>query len=395
MLGRPSRGGVTLVNADVGGAISSVRIRGTRIAGVGSGPVVGDRVVDLNGDRVLPGLINAHDHLQLNSFPPIAYPRRYRNAREWIADMAFRRRSDPALRTGLAAKRWARLLTGAIKNLLSGVTTVAHHDPLYPGLLQPGFPVRIVANCTWSHSLFVDGQARVQRSHRATPAGWPWIIHAAEGVDEEAHGELELLDSLGCLTDNTLIVHGVALDRAQLARLAGAGAGLIWCPGSNLRLFGRTSDVAALLDGDRVALGTDSRLSGERDLLAELRLARNLGLADDATLEALVTSNAARVLRLKNSGALRPGNRADLIVMPAGMPIATAARADLRLVVLNGTASYGDEAYAQQLAAEPHWVEVRVDGRRKALRRDFAMLLSEAGAAEPGLEMPATVWRAA
>jgi hypothetical protein len=40
--------------------------------------------------------------------------------------------------------REERLLIGGVKNLLSGVTTVAHHDPLYSCLQEATFPVRVV-----------------------------------------------------------------------------------------------------------------------------------------------------------------------------------------------------------------------------------------------------------
>ena len=391
----PGAVAVTLLNADIGGVLASIRIDGGRIAAIGAAPAPGERTIDLHGDRVLPGLINAHDHLQLNSFQRVEYRSDYGNAREWIADVRTRRASDPALQAGLAAPRWSRLLTGAAKNLLSGVTTVAHHDPLYPELSHPDLPVRVAVEFGWSHSLQVDGPDRVQKSFQSTPAAWPWIIHAAEGTDEEARAELESLAALGCLGANTLIVHGVALDRTQLLRLASVGAGLIWCPASNLRIFGRTVDVAQLLAHGRVALGTDSRLSGESDLLAELRLARTLGVADDAALEELVTAAAARLLRLKDAGVLSAGARADLVVIPARMPLAAARRTDLRLVVRDGIARYGDEDYALQLAPVSDWVEVRVDGRRKALRRAVALLLAQAAIAEPGLELPAQSWRAA
>ena len=68
----------------------------------------------------------------------------------------------------------------------------------------------------------------------------------AEGVDAEAGAEMARLEALGCIAENTLMVHGVALDRAGRRRLADAGAGLIWCPASNLRLFGKSADVADL-----------------------------------------------------------------------------------------------------------------------------------------------------
>ena len=77
-------GGVTFINADLGaGAPSTLRVAGTRITALGDEPPSGDRVVDLRGARMLPGLINAHDHLQLNSLPRPEFSKRYRHVRDW------------------------------------------------------------------------------------------------------------------------------------------------------------------------------------------------------------------------------------------------------------------------------------------------------------------------
>src|SRR5258708_677145 len=267
-------GGLTLINARMAtGEFSTLRIVGSRIAALGADPMDGDRVVDLEGDRVLPGLINAHDHLQLNSLPRLDSGKHYRHVQDWISDINARRRSDPLFEASIAVSRDERLLIGGVKNLLSGVTTVAHHDPLYPFLSSAHYPTRVVQNCGWSHSLYIDGEEKVCDSYRHTPMAWPWIIHAAEGVNEDAAQEFDRLDALGCLGPNTLIVHGIALDHAQRMRLDGAASGLIWCPSSNLSLFGKTADTADLIGRGRVALGTDSRLSGARDLLEELRIA--------------------------------------------------------------------------------------------------------------------------
>jgi hypothetical protein len=37
------------------------------------------------------------------------------------------------------------LTIGAVKNLLSGVTTVAHHDRRHSDLTDPSYPIRVVA----------------------------------------------------------------------------------------------------------------------------------------------------------------------------------------------------------------------------------------------------------
>ncbi len=152
---------ITFINAAPGvGEPGSLRIAGARIAALGEAPAPGDAVVDLQGDRLLPGLINAHDHLQLNS---LRYPQtgtRYRHVREWMADINARRQTDPEFESSIAAARDERLLIGGLKNLLSGVTTVAHHDPLYPFLSNALFPTGVVGRFGWSHSLYVGRRGR-------------------------------------------------------------------------------------------------------------------------------------------------------------------------------------------------------------------------------------------
>jgi cytosine/adenosine deaminase-related metal-dependent hydrolase len=386
--------GVTFVNACTDG-VASLRTVGSRITALNCNAAAGDPVVDLRGGRLLPGLINAHDHLQLNTLPPLQSNRRYGHAREWIRDVDTRRRTDAAFEELVARPRDERLLIGGLKNLLSGVTTVAHHDPLYPYLSDACFPTRVVKNCGWSHSLYIDGDEEVRDSYLRTPPDCPWIIHAAEGTDDEAAGEFDRLEELGCIRSNTLIVHGIALHSAQRMRLQSASAGLIWCPSSNLRLFGQTAQVRELALRGRVALGTDSRLSGARDLLEELRVARESAGLDDAVLESMVTTQSAALLRLPDRGALRVGALADLVVLPADVPVSQASRADIRLVVIGGTPWYADEAYARVMAPPGFWAEVRVDGRPKMLESRLAAALAGAKSGEPGLEISALTWRAA
>jgi cytosine/adenosine deaminase-related metal-dependent hydrolase len=392
----PSSPGTTFINAQLSnGEITTLRILGRRIAALGVPPLRGDSIVDLEGDRVLPGLINAHDHLQLNSLARLDFEKPYHHVREWISDVDARRRSDPKFEASVAVARDERLLIGGVKNLLSGVTTVAHHDPLYRFLTGAHYPVRVVRDYGWAHSLHVDGEEKVNHSYRTTPNHWPWMIHAAEGLDDEAGKEFERLDALGCLGPNTLLVHGIALDRAQRTRLDRAGAGLIWCPSSNLHLFGKTAQVAELIARGRVALGTDSRLSGACDLLDELRLVGRLGVVDDFALASLVTSDSARLLRLHDRGELRAGARADILVLPARARLAGVCRADVRLVLIDGIVRYGDRDCALRVAPHTEWTQVRVDGREKILDSHIAELISRARTREIGLDLSSLKGRAA
>jgi len=388
--------GVTFINVAIGTqSASSLRIEGSHIVALGTAAAAGDRVVDLDGDRLLPGLINAHDHLQLNNFPTLHYGRHYRNAGEWIRDFNARVAVGQEFAACRASPRDGRLLLGGIKNLLSGVTTVAHHDPLFPILSSPEFPTRVLESYGWSHSLGIDGEDNVRAAYRSTPSDTPWIIHAAEGVDAEAAAEFDRLEALGCVGPNTLLVHGVALDEARRARLAAAGAGLIWCPSSNLRLFGATAAVADLVRRGRVALGNDSRLTGARDLLDEIRVASDVGGFDERTLESLVTDASARLLRLKDRGVLAPGARADLLALPSRMPLSRAARRDVRFVMSAGTMRYGDQCYAELLMPESERVAVRIDDHEKIVDRRLGALLSAATAIEPGVELLGATVKAA
>jgi cytosine/adenosine deaminase-related metal-dependent hydrolase len=372
-----------------------VRLQGGRITSLGEPPSPGDLVVELNGDRLLPGLINAHDHLQFNHFPALTYPHFYRNAAEWIEDFNRRLRGRAEIRAGETAPRARRFLAGGIKNLLSGVTTVAHHDPLVPELLSPTFPTRVLERFGWAHSLGLDGEEAVRRSRASTDRDRPWIIHAAEGIDAAAAAEFDQLEALGCIQLNTLLVHAVALSSVQRRRLADAGGGMIWCPTSNLRLFGRPAAAGELLARGRVALGTDSRLTGARDLLEELRVARDCAGLTDEALERLVTCDSARLLCLPDAGILQPGARADLIVLPRGLPLWQASRADLRLVMLAGAWCYGDGDYVRALGGDATLTEVAVDGYPKAMHRDLAACLLDGGVTEPGVSWRPAAGRAA
>jgi cytosine/adenosine deaminase-related metal-dependent hydrolase len=386
---------LTFVNAKVvgdGGRLArTIRIKGHRVDGVDVAPDKGDAVVDLEDSFVFPGLINAHDHLELNSQPRLKWRERYDNASQWVADFQPRFRTDPALAVTRPGTLDDRLWIGGLKNLLSGVTTVCHHNPLHR-ILRCRFPVRVVNQFGYSHSLHIDGGA-VAASHRQTPRDWPWMIHAGEGCDQEAARELDTLDRLGCLTANTVLIHGVGFCATAADRVITAGAGLIWCPSSNDFLFQRTADVRAFDDADRLALGSDSRLSGEGDLLDELKAAHATRQLSAEGLARSVTTGAAQLLRLQASGRLAAGVPADLtIVRPlAACPfdaLVSATRADVRLTMIDGKPCVAEPPLAGAFeAAGVAAMAARVDGAPRMVARWIGRHVSQMRLQEPGFEV--------
>ena len=214
----------------------------------------------------------------------------------------------------VAIPKNTRLRWGGPKNLLSGVTTVCHHNPRERAIFDPNFPVRVLKQFGWAHSL--EFSPDVAERFRATPTDWPFILHLGEGVDRNAQREIFRLDELGVLDGRTVLVHAVALSGRGLRLAKQRGAALIWCPSSNLFLLGRTLN-GALSCGIPVALGSDSAVTAKGDLLDELRVARRYLPA--SRLYSMVTTDAARILRLPHGfGAIVPGGPADLIAIADG-----------------------------------------------------------------------------
>ncbi len=306
----------------VGGRVASgpcraeqldIEIRAGKIAAIGrlrAMPADSHRL-DLRGCLVLPGLINAHDHLEFNLFPRLGdgpYP----NAGAWARDIYHPERSP--IREQLSIPLQTRLRWGAVKNLLSGVTTVCHHNPYDPHVFTRQFGVRVARRYGWAHSLEFSPDLR--RRFERTPADWPFVVHLGEAVDRAGKREIARLDGVGALDGRTVLVHAVALGARGLALVKERGASLVWCPSSNMFILGQTLSPAALDSGIRIALGTDSALSGRGDLLEEMRFARKLGRVSAARLYEMVTREAARVMRLpRGTGDVIAGGAADLLVV--------------------------------------------------------------------------------
>jgi len=146
----------------------------------------------------------------------------------------------------------------------------------------------------------------------------------AEAVAATGRRPLARLDALGLVTPALIGVHATQLEPAEIELLASAGASIVHCPRSNLKLASGVCPVAALhAAGVNVALGTDGAASNNRlDLWAELQTAALVGklAAGDATAVtaaealAMATINGARALNLADEiGSLLPGKAADVI----------------------------------------------------------------------------------
>lgn len=313
---------------------------------------------------VIPGLVNAHAHLQL---APLASPPRA--FLPWVgAVMSARASTTPA------AER--RHLRSAIAAMLAGGATavgdidssgLAHHEVATAGLAG-----RSYRELTGFHLDAPAARAllrsRRERAEGDLAVGWsphaPYsvsaalfraagadrrhlAVHCAELAEEQQFlrngdgpfrdllqrlgrlpadfrapgvGAVRWLEHLGLLRRSTQLVHCQELERGDVGRIARSGASVVVCLGT-MAFFGRTPPAVPrwLAAGIPVALGTDS-LASNTDLSLQLELQRAAAAWPQlrpAELLAMATTHGARSLGQPGLGRLRRGGRADLVVLPA------------------------------------------------------------------------------
>ena len=161
----------------------------------------------------------------------------------------------------------------------------------------------------------------------------PIHIHLHETLHEVesavAHNgitPLQRLQDMGLVNASLIAVHMTQLSDAEIDLLAKAGAHIVHCPESNLKLASGFSPVAkCLAAGINVALGTDGAASNnDLDMFGEMRTAALLAKAvsGDATAVSatvalqMATINGAKALGLdKVCGSLSVGKSADVIAI--------------------------------------------------------------------------------
>jgi len=336
-------------------------------------PIVTDRAAETvdHGDAViLPGLVNAHTHLELswmrNRVPPgDSMP-------AWAARLLALRRtisSEPAEPIHDAVREMragGTSLVGDVTNTLAAYDVLADSalaGAVFRELL--GFNMRDPAQAIATTQAQLDALPPIERLRPsivphapysvspelfraiARAAGdKPVSVHLAESPDElrflqdgtgawrellgqlgvwndawrpPACGPVEYLEQLGLVTSHLLAVHCAHVEDDDLARLARAGSTIVACPRSNKWTGAGTPPIERFFaSGARVAIGTDSLASVEDlNMFAEMAEVRRLAPAVPASriIAAATVEGAAALGFAEGFGTIEPGKRADLIAV--------------------------------------------------------------------------------
>lgn len=316
---------------------------------------------------LVPGFVNAHTHLELTGFetaPPesdfAGWIRRLRALKETRSVAEFRR----AAAAGVAASFAAGVTTiadtgdsGAAIEALAGVggSGIAYQEVFGPDPARLSESTATLATRVAESRPFASARVRLGVSPHApytvsgplyqNAARWARAnglaiaVHVAESSAETAllrggtgpfaemwrsrgipllpspgRSPVTWLDEHGVLGPDTLCIHAVQVDTADIALLRAAGAAVAHCPISNRGHGHGDAPLRALLDaGIRVGLGTDSVVSvGSLDLFAEAREARGLAGLTAAAALALCTRGGAHAIGLGGElGTLTPGKWGD------------------------------------------------------------------------------------
>ena len=356
-----------------------VGVEGTQIVFVGEANDAppGDDA-DFGEAIVLPGLVNAHCHLELTAMRGFLEDLDFRR---WILRLTNARRAVLDREALLDSARY-----GIEEGLLAGITTYA--DTGDSGVAMQAMREANVrginfqevfgpdpAQCAESIAGLKEKVSGLQyletplvkvgvsphapytvsddlfRATTALAREWhlPMAIHIAESeleqqlvvdaegsfaeglrrrgiaADRRGSSPIELLDRLGVLAMKPLLIHCVRTTADDIARIASSSSSVAHCPASNAKLGHGVAPLDEMLAaGIVVGLGSDSMASNNRmDILEEARLAL---LAQRSRLGSFNAPTAADVLELATIagaaalglqdqvGSIEVGKQADLAV---------------------------------------------------------------------------------
>ena len=339
----------------------AVAVGDGRIAWVGPAADAPDgELRDLGDALLLPGLVNAHTHLELTAMRGFLERLEFQ---AWLYKLTMSRRSalaDHELVVGCAR-------AGIVEGLRGGITT-------YADTSGTGAPIHAMVDMRVRGVMYQEvfgpdprqcdasmaglreavERARPRQTERvrlgvsphapysvsdglftaaaeyARTEGLPMAVHLAESEAEErytVHGDgpfakhqrergfaveargrspVETLHANGALGVRPLLIHCVRLSPEDVRRIAEAGCAVAHCPASNAKLGHGIAPVRELLDdGVTVGLGSDSVASNNRmDILEEARLAVLFQNARCVRQDALAAGTALEMATMGGARAL-------------------------------------------------------------------------------------------
>lgn len=351
-------------------------IKGNTIVAVGTEnevPQTADRIIDLKGHIVIPGLINTHHHMY-QSLTRVIPDAQNGELFKWLTALyPIWEKLTPEMMK-IATK------TAMAELMLSGCTTSSDHQYVYPngiklddsieaaqeigmrfhacrgsmsvGRKQGGLPPdSIVEN---ENAILKDTQRVIEQFHDASRGAMIRIVvapcspfsvseqlmrdsaklartygvslhtHLAENVSDIEYSQktfnktpAQYVEDLEWVGHDVWHAHCVKLDDYGIKLFARTGTGVAHCPCSNMRLGSGIAPIRQMLDaGMHIGLGVDGSASNDSaDMIAEVRqalLLQRVGFGPEAL-------TAREALEIATVGGAKNLNRDDIGSLAPGM----------------------------------------------------------------------------
>lgn len=364
-----------------------IAINGKYIAAINENIDIPTATIRFENALAIPGLINSHDHLDFNCFPPLKSGY-YKNYTEWGNDIHKKYKTDieAVLKIPLAL----RVAWGIYKNILAGVTTVVNHgnkiiltDPLINIIQEPQSLHSVKFEKKWKWKL----NNPAQRKNMA-------VIHTGEGTDKAASKEIDELIVWNLLKRKLIGIHAVAMNAEQAKHFHG----IVWCPESNFFLLNKTAAIESLKKNTTVLFGTDSTLTGNWNIWEHLRLARSLQMMSDEELFTSATENAASCWKM-NTGILKEKALADIVIIKNKTDekwnsLFNTNPEDILMVIHRGAIRLFDNTLYQQITdlnlPMNNFYPVTMQGSVKYVEGNLPALMEEVSKYYPAVQFPFT-----
>jgi len=328
------------------------------------------------GGTIYPGLIDLHNHFVYNVLPLWAVPRQYKNREQWPREKVYGSNISLPVRALAGYSRTARAIVRYVeaKALIGGTTTgqgiktrVQGGIRLFQGAMRNVEETndnRLPEAGTLVPNLQNNPEA-IASFRRALATRKAYFYHLCEGVDSGTRRYFTQLVENELISGPLVGIHALALSPEDYGALADEGAKVVWSPFSNLLLYGKTLNLAALKESRvRFGIGCDWSPTGSKNLLQELKVARYVVESQEAGFDSrdlvrAVTADAAAIAGWQQYlGVLKVGAMADILVIDGagGDPydlLIDATESDVKLVTVHGVARYGDRDLMQILNVTP------------------------------------------
>ena len=363
-----------------------------------------DKVIDVQGNLLMPGFVNAHAHTPMTLLRGVKDDA---SLNEWLFEGVL------PLEANLTNDDiyWGQML-GMAEYARCGITCFEEcyfgYEGICRAVAKAGYRARIgigpvvetgkdydcykdisniynliskttdknlVTMASYAHAVYsIDDNKFFDLLKLANEKDLPLSIHVSETLKEVGDCTQKnkgltppaYLEQVGYFDRPCLCYHCVHMDKDDLQILADYGASVATCPSSNIKLASGIAPIYAMQNkGINIAIGTDGTASNNSlDMFKEMFLVATLSkvsLYNPSVVSAsevlkMATVNGAKALGV-NSGEIKQGKNADLILVKLTEPhmqpcanlvsnlVYSAKGSDVYFTMVGGKVVYNDGEY--------------------------------------------------